>query len=118
MSRTMRALGRAVQVGDIVVALGRCGVTEEMVAVACGVSAQVVHGWTRTGGVTPKAERRLRDLREVVLLLGGTLTPKGIDQWLRAGNRCLEGRPILFLKLDCADKVKEAARAYVAGTFV
>jgi hypothetical protein len=52
-------------------------------------------------------------------ILEDSLTPAGIDQWLRSRNRMLGGRRPLDL-MDEGDSavVREAARAFVDGAYV
>ena len=58
-------------------------------------------------------------LRErVVQILADSLTPAGIDQWLRARNRMLGGRtPLHLINEGTAANIEEAARAFVDGAY-
>jgi hypothetical protein len=69
--------------------------------------------------VRPERYDRLAQLRELVVLLSDSLTARGVDQWLHARNRLLEGaRPIDLLAEGSFDDVREAARAFVDGAYV
>ena len=72
----------------------------------------------QTSAIRPRAAERLHDLRDVVLMLAETLTPRGVGQWLRARNRLLKGRPIDLLAEGRFEKVRQAAAAYVDGAYV
>ena len=62
--------------------------------------------------------RLLEKLRKVVKLLRGTLTPKGVRQWVHAQHRALDMR----CPVDCfsiiPERVREAAEAFDAGVFI
>jgi Protein of unknown function (DUF2384) len=52
-------------------------------------------------------------------ILEDSLTPAGIDQWLRSRNRMLGARrPVELIDEGDAAKVEEAARAFVDGAYV
>jgi hypothetical protein len=54
-----------------------------------------------------------------VLALTDVLTPKGIDQWLRAKHRLLDGeRATDALATGNAAAVIDAARAYAEGVYL
>ncbi len=56
---------------------------------------------------------------EVMQILEDSLTSKGIEQWLRAANRLLDGRrPIDLIDRGDADPVRRAALAFVHGAYV
>ena len=112
-------LERAVEAADVVHALRQFGLTQAAIALATQASARSVRNWQRTSAIRPQAEDRLRDLREVALLLQETLTRRGVGQWLRARNRLLGGRrPLEALAAGETQAVREAAAAYVEGAYV
>lgn len=111
-------LDRAVEASEIVDALKRFGVTQGDVAGATHVSDRAVRGW-RTSDIRPDRYDRLAELRDLVILLSDSLTPRGVGQWLHAKNRLLEGqRPVDLLAEDRYDTVRETAEAFVDGAYV
>lgn len=51
-------------------------------------------------------------------LLSDSLTQRGIEQWLRAPNRLLDGqRPLDLLERGEDAAVEEAARAFIDGAY-
>src|SRR6266536_5640211 len=58
-------------------------------------------------------------LEHITQILEDSLTPSGMDQWLRARNRMLGGgRPLDLLDEGDAARVQEAARAFADGAYV
>lgn len=111
-------LDRAVEASEIVDALKPFGVTQGDVAAVTHVSDRAVRGW-RTSDIRPDRYDRLAQLRDLVILLSDSLTPRGVGQWLHARNRLLEGqRPVDLLAEDRYDTVREAAEAFVDGAYV
>ena len=56
-----------------------------------------------------------RDVRQI---LEDSLTPVGIDQWLRSANRVLGGRrPLELIAEGNVARVVAAARAFVDGAY-
>lgn len=111
-------LDRAVEPNEIVEALRPFGVSQRDVAAATSVSDRAVRAW-RTGGIHSESYNRLQDLREIVLILSDSLTPRGVGQWLHARNRLLGGdRPIDLLAAGRIDEVREAAHSFVDGAYV
>lgn len=111
-------LDRAVEASEIVDALKPFGVTQGHVAAVTNVSDRAVRGW-RTGDIRPDRYDRLAQLRDLVILLSDSLTPRGVGQWLHAKNRLLEGRrPLDLLAEDRYDTVRQAAEAFVGGAHV
>ncbi|TVS77912.1 DUF2384 domain-containing protein [Mycobacterium helveticum] len=112
------ALDRAVEASEIVDALKPFGVTQVDVAGATQVTDRAVRGW-RTGDIRPDRYDRLAQLRDLVLLLSDSLTPRGVGQWLHAGNRLLDGeRPIDLLANDRYEEVRGAAESFIDGSYV
>jgi hypothetical protein len=112
-------LERAVETADVVHALRQFGLTQAAIALATSASARSVRNWQRTSAIRPRAEDRLRDLRDIALLLQETLTRRGVGQWLRARNRLLGGRrPLELLAAGETRAVREAAAAYVDGAYI
>ena len=112
-------LERAVEAADVVLALRQFGLTQAAIALATQASSRSVRNWQRTSAIRPQTEDRLRDLREVALLLQETLTRRGVGQWLRARNRLLDGRrPLEALAAGETKAVRQAAAAYVEGAYV
>jgi hypothetical protein len=112
-------LERAVEAADVVHALRQFGLTQAAIALATQATPRSVRNWQRTSAIRPQAEDRLRDLREIALLLQETLTRRGVGQWLRAQNRLLGGRrPLEALAAGETQAVRGAAAAYVEGAYV
>ena len=113
-------LGRAVEVRDVVRRLrGDYGLTQSAIAKATGTSTRSVRNWESNSAIRPGNDDRLRDLREIALMLNETLTPRGVGQWLNARNRILKGqRPIDLLASGKTKSVRDAAKAYVEGAYV
>lgn len=113
------ALDRAVEVRDVVTALAGFSLTQNDLARATGASERSVRNWKRTSAIRPEYEERLREIREVALILQDSLTPRGVGQWLRARNRLLVGRrPIDLLAEGDVAAVSKAAQAFVDGAYV
>lgn len=112
-------LDRAVDVRDIARELKRYGLTQPEIGMAAGASERSVRNWMRSSAIRPSSEERLRELRDIVILLRETLTPRGVGQWLRARNRMLQGRrPLDLLVEGNAQAVRGAAESYVEGGYV
>ncbi len=78
-----------------------------------------VRNWQETSAIRPQYDERLRGLREIVLVLKETLTPRGVSQWLTARNRLLGGRrPLDVLAQGDVRAVRDAAQAYAEGAYV
>jgi transcriptional regulator with XRE-family HTH domain len=111
-------LDRAVEASEIVDALKSFGITQVDVAEVTQVSDRAVRGW-RTGDIRPDRYDRLAQLRDLVLLLSDSLTPRGVGQWLHAKNRLLDGeRPIDLLAEKRHEEVRGAAEAFIDGSYV
>lgn len=111
-------LDRAVEASEIVDALKPFGVTQIDIAAVTHVSDRAVRGW-RTSDIHPDRYDRLAQLRDLVLLLSDSLTPRGVGQWLHAKNRVLHGqRPVELLAEDHYDDVLAAAEAFIDGAYV
>jgi antitoxin Xre/MbcA/ParS-like protein len=118
-SSAAKNLDRAVEAGDVVLRLRDYGLTQASIARATGATVRSVRNWQETSAIRPHNDERLRELREIVLLLRETLTPRGVGQWLNARNRLLGGRrPIEMLGEGKARAVRDAANAYVEGAYV
>jgi transcriptional regulator with XRE-family HTH domain len=118
MAETVEVLERAVEAPEIVRALKPYGVTQSDIAAATGVSDRAVRGW-QSSVIRPERYDRLSELRDIVLLLSETLTPRGVGQWLHARNRLLGGkRPVELLKRGKVEDVRRAAAAFADGSYV
>ena len=118
-ANAVKSLDRAVEAGEVVRRLRDYGLTQASIAKATGATVRSVRNWQVTSAIRPQNDERLRDLREIVLLLRETLMPRGVGQWLTARNRLLSGRrPIEVLSEGHADKVRDAAKAYIEGAYV
>jgi len=118
-ANTAETLDRVVEAGDVVRRLRDYGLTQSAIAKATGATVRSVRNWEATSAIRPRNDERLRDLREIVLILKETLTEKGVGQWLRARNRTLKGRrPIELLERGQFEAVRNAAKAYVEGAYV
>jgi hypothetical protein len=72
-----------------------------------------------TSEIRPQRYDRLADLRDLVILLSDSLTPRGVGQWLHARNRLLGGsRPIEALHDGRLIEVDRAAQAFIDGAYV
>lgn len=93
--------------------------TQASIAKATGATVRSVRNWQETSAIRPSSDERLRELREIVLLLRETLTARGVGQWLTARNRLLGGRkPLEVLAEEHAKAVSDGAKAYVEGAYV
>jgi len=111
-------LDRAIEASEIVDALRPYGVTQAEVAAVTHVSDRAVRGW-REANIRTENYDRLAELRDLVLLLSDSLTPRGVAQWLHARNRVLgRERPIDLLATGEFTKVREAAEAFIDGSYV
>jgi transcriptional regulator with XRE-family HTH domain len=112
-------LDRAVEADEIVAALRAYGFTQADVAAATGVSERSVRNWANDTPLRRRHEERLQALRQIVLLLDDSLTPRGVGQWFRAHNRSLDGRrPLDVLADDDFEAVRRAAAAFAEGAYV
>lgn len=103
---------------EIVHGLHDYGVTQTAVAGVVGVSPRAVRGWSRSV-VRPDRYDRLAGLRDLVVLLSDSLTPRGVAQWLHARNRLLgDARPVDLLTQGRLDEVRQAAQAFIDGAYV
>lgn len=111
-------LDRAVEASEIVDGLKAFGITQGDVAAVTQVSDRAVRAW-RTGDIRSDRYDRLAQLRDLVLLLSDSLTPRGVGQWLHAKNRVLDReRPIDLLSGDRHEEVRAAAEAFIDGSYV
>ena len=69
------ALDRAVEADEIVTALRGYGLTQADTAAAVGVTDRAVRGWTKRTTLRRSHEERLQALRQIVLMLDGSLSP-------------------------------------------
>lgn len=113
-----QTLERAVEADEIVSALRGYGFTQADVARAVGVSGRAVRHWSHEGTLRRRNEERLHELRQIVLLLDDSLSPRGVGQWFRAHNRVLDGRrPLDVLAEGDTDAVRRAAAAFADGAY-
>lgn len=111
-------LDQAVEASEIVDGLKRFGVTQAEVAAVAHVSDRAVRGW-RESAIRTENYDRLAELRDLVLLLSDSLTPRGVAQWLRARNRLLDReRPLDVLADGRVAEVRGAAEAFIDGSYV
>jgi transcriptional regulator with XRE-family HTH domain len=104
---------------DILAALRAYGLTQADVAAAVGVSTRSVRNWTHDAALRRKNEERLQLLRQIVLLLADSLTPRGVGQWFRAHDRSLGGRrPLDVMAEGDIEAVYRAAAAFADGAYV
>lgn len=114
-----RAIGRAVEADEILRALQGYGLTQADIAAAVGVTDRAVRDWLQTKPLRHQNEKRLHDLRQVVLLLDDSLSRRGVGQWFRARNRSLDGRrPLDVLAEGDFEAVHRAATAFADGAYV
>lgn len=114
-----QTLDRAIEASEIVGALQVYGFTQADVATAAGVSDRAVRDWLREKPLRRRNEERLQVLRQIVLLLDDSLTPRGVGQWFRAHNRALGGRrPLEVLGYGDSEAVLHAAAAFADGAYV
>ena len=111
-------LERAVEAPEIVHALRSYGISQGDVGAVTGVSDRAVRGWG-SSQIRPDRYDRLADLRDVALILSGSLSPRGVGQWLHARNRLLAGRrPLEVLAAGSVEEVRQAAQGFVDGAYV
>jgi predicted transcriptional regulator len=119
LSNPFRDLRRAVAASDVVRALERVGFTQKQIANAAGATDRSVRNWATTGAIRPAYDERIRELSDISLVLSDTLTARGVTQWLNARNRVLDGqRPIDLISKGQGERVREAAQAYLDGSYV
>jgi hypothetical protein len=116
----MAVLARAVEVRDVVRALNEdYGLTQSAIARMANVSDRTVRSWLGSSGIRRDAEERVRQIRDIVLVLDESLTRKGVSQWFRARNRLLDGqRPIDLVAEGQVERVRAAAEAFADGAYV
>ncbi len=115
----MRDLARAVEAGAVVRALEQIGFTQRTLAWVTGASERSVRNWRTTSAIRPGFDDRLRDIREIALLLDGSLAPRGVVQWFTARNRVLGGqRPADVLRNGDIEAARKAAISFVDGGYV
>lgn len=113
-----QVLDRAVEAPEIVRALRSHGITQAEVGAVAGVSDRAVRGWDHSA-IRPERYERLAEMRDLVVLLSDSLTPRGIGQWLHARNRTLGGdRPIDALTAGRFGEVRHAAETFVEGSYL
>jgi hypothetical protein len=113
------SIDRAVEPQEIIGVLRAFGLSQGDIAVAASVSDRTVRAWKANGHIGRDSEVRLHELRQVVLLLQDSLTPRGVGQWLRAPNRLLAAdRPLDALRDGRAEEVRKAAAAFAEGAYV
>lgn len=109
-------LDQAVEASEIVDGLKRFGVTQAEVAAVAHVSVRGARGWQSV--IRTDNYDRLAELRDIVLLLSDSLSPRGVAQWLRARNRLLDReRPIDVLAAGGVKRVHSAAEAFIDGCY-
>lgn len=113
-------LRRSVFAHDTLSALrDEVGLRQETIAISCGTSVRTVRNWETGQPVRARNADRLSVLADVVLILGSTLRGAGVDQWLRARIRTLNGsRPMDLLGEEQSDAVLSAARSFAGGDYV
>ena len=112
-------LERAFEAGAVVASLESFGIRHGLIAAATGATDRSVRNWKKTSAIATKYEEPLRDLKEIVLILAETLTPRGVGQWLRARDRLLGGRrPTEALAAGDVKAVREAAYSFLDGAYV
>jgi len=56
---------------------------------------------------------------DIMQILEDSLTAEGIEQWLRAANRLLDGRrPFYLIDEGDTESVRQAAQAFLDGSYV
>ncbi len=94
------------------------GLTQRDIAQAAGVSDRTVYAWREGTAARTATYDRLAELREIVLILRDSLTPRGVGQWMRARNRSLTERRPLDVVLQDPAAVRAAAQAFAAGDYL
>ena len=114
------ALEHAVEADEIVAGLSKY-MTQKDIAFGARVSDRTVRDWAKNSHVVVRDGnyQKLTEVRQVVLVLRDSLTPRGVRQWMSAKNRLLEDRrPIDVLHAGDAPAVMRAAAAFVDGVYV
>lgn len=112
-------LEHAFESGAVVAALESFGISHQLIAAATGATDRSVRNWKKTSAIAAKYEEPLRDLKEIVVILSETLTPRGVGQWLRARDRLLGGRrPTEALAAGNVKAVRQAAYSFLDGSYV
>jgi DNA-binding transcriptional regulator YiaG len=117
--RSLRAAGRPPEALEnltylrIVEQVTRTGISQRELGEAVGASIRTVQNWA-SGQAAPRgaSRERLLDVQYVVEELRDVYTDEGIEIWLRARNRNLDGaRPIdLITRGDVDTVLREAQR--------
>jgi len=114
------SLEQAVEADEIVTGL-RKYMTQKDIAHGARVSARTVRDWSKNTRVVVRGANyeNLAQVRQVVLVLRDSLTPRGVKQWMAAKNRLLDGRrPVDVLHEGDHAAVLRAAAAFVDGAYV
>lgn len=86
------------------------------IARACGVRPATVRHWSLMNRrPTADGYERLRYLADVVAVLAGTCTPRGVNQWLTGPNRQLGDAPLSVLATGDPDRRVLDAAEWLAG---
>ena len=88
------------------------GISQQELSAAVGASVRSVQNWA-SGEAVPRggSRERLLDVRFIIEELGSVFTDEGIEIWLRARNRNLDGlRPIDLLTDGDVERVVEEAQ--------
>ncbi|MHA7295191.1 hypothetical protein [Arthrobacter sp. HLT1-21] len=113
-------LAHAVEASEFVKAFGGYGVSPSDIARVVQIDVDTVCAW-KADGAKPRqsAYTQLVGLREIILVLSDSLTPRGVGQWLHSKNRLLDGKPPLDALCEGQQqKALEAARVFVDGSFI
>lgn len=78
------ALDRSVEADEIIAALRGYGLTQADTATVVGATDRAVRNWSKQTTLRRRHEERLQALRQIVLLLDDSLSPRGVGQWSRA----------------------------------
>lgn len=118
VTTSAQALERGAEAAEIVRALKGYGLNQQEIAAITGVSDRAVRQWRRAG-IRPDRYDRLGEVREIVLLLSDSLSPRGVGQWLHAKNRLLHSERAIELLTDArVSEVRATVRAFVEGAYV
>jgi hypothetical protein len=76
-------------------------------------------GWRLRGTLDLRPMENRPAIVDIMQILGDSLTAEGIEQWLHAANRLLDGRrPIDIIDEGDTESVRQAAQAFLDGAYV
>lgn len=95
------------------------GIKQATIAAATGTTDRTIRSWESGKPMHPKHAEQLGWLADVVIVISQAVIGHGIDQWLNARLRLLDGeRSIEMIANDRGPDAVAAARSFVEGAYV